>query len=56
MTQDRLQEIYQMIEAWRQTDNRYGEAAKTAIVAKLLGEVSGQTPVHLQQRWHDATS
>jgi hypothetical protein len=27
-----------MLEAWRQTDDRYGEAEKTAIVAELLEE------------------
>ena len=38
MTQERLQEIRQMLEAWRETDNRYSDSEKTSVVAELLDE------------------
>ncbi len=40
MTQERLQKIRQMLEAWRETDNRYSDSEKTAIVAELVDEVA----------------
>jgi hypothetical protein len=38
MTQERLQEIRQLLEAWRETDNRYSDSEKTSVVAELLDE------------------
>jgi hypothetical protein len=44
MTQERLQEIRQMLEAWRETDNRYGDSEKTSVVAELLAELGCRQP------------
>jgi hypothetical protein len=43
MTQDRFKEIQQMLEAWRETDNRCSDAEKTAVVVELLEAVGNVT-------------
>jgi hypothetical protein len=39
MTAERIKEIQQMLEAWRETDAHDGDAERTGIVAELLAEL-----------------
>lgn len=40
MTEERLQEIRQMLEAWRNSDANQRDAEKTGVVVKLLTELN----------------
>jgi len=44
MTQERIKQIYQMLEAWKETDNRERDAEKTSVVAELLTELNCVQP------------
>jgi hypothetical protein len=43
MTQERLTEITQMLEAWYETDAHAGDAEKTTVVEELLAELTCST-------------
>jgi hypothetical protein len=43
MTQERLTEIKQMLEAWNETDANAGDAEKTTVIGELLAELTGPT-------------
>ena len=45
MTQERLEEIQQMVEGWLDSDANDGDAEKTSVVIELLNEICGKTKV-----------
>ncbi len=41
MREERLREIRQMLEGWKETDAHEGDSEKTYVIAELLRELSG---------------